>query len=178
MRVYLVATTILVCVFLTIETSANAQTKEFARQGIAEIAGNLSFNSLTPVDNGESGSATTLFSLAPQVGYFVSDGFELGLQTGISLLPGITAVSPPEGDGMTLVQFFFAPSYNVILPDAKLYPFIEADLGYTSISSGGNSSTGFSYGARGGLKIPVVDHLLVSTSFQYLAVTLNPENAV
>ena len=170
-------TTILTCAFVAPGNCVNAQTKSFAREGVTELSGSVSFQSFTEVDNDQSGDATTFFSFAPQVGYFVSDGFELGLQTGIALIPGLSIVTPPRGDATTVFQFFLAPSYNVVTPDGKVYPFVEAQIGYTSASSGNSSLTGFSYGARGGLKIPVVEHLLVSTSLQYLAITLNPERA-
>jgi hypothetical protein len=160
---------------------ANAQDRLFARQGVTELSGSISFESVTSVSNDVSGDATTIFSFAPEIGYFVTDGFEIGISGGITdglvFPPGLTSVNPPNGNGTTAFQFFLSPSYNVVTPKAKVYPFIELKLGYTSLSSGSHSATGFSWGPRGGVKIPVVDHLLVLTSAQYLLITVNRENA-
>ena len=157
--------------------TANAQQHRFAEKGVTELAGTVSFSSITPVSEDKTGDATTLFSLGPQIGYFPSDGLELGISTGITFLPGISLITPPQGDATTVVQLFLAPAYNFILPDNNAIPFIEADLGYTSVSSGSESQSGFSYGGRGGVKVSVEDHFLISLSAQYLAITLNPQNA-
>jgi hypothetical protein len=154
-----------------------AQNKPFATKGVVELAGNVSFSSFTPVSHGNTGDATSFFVLAPQIGYFLSDGVEIGLTTGISLLPGLTVISPTGGESTTITQFFFSPAYNVITKNKSLYPFIEANLGYTSESAGNNSDAGFSYGGRAGVKIVAVDNFLVSLAAQYLVITLNPEGA-
>ncbi len=168
---------IIVLFAFLIPCSSGAQEVGFGRKGVVELSGSVSFNSITPVSNDETGEASTLFSIAPQIGYFVTDGFEIGLSTGVALLPGIAIVSPPRGDGTTMTQLFFTPAFNVITQESKVYPFIEGQIGYTSVSSGNESQTGFSYGARGGVKVPVVEHLIISTSAQYLVITLNPEQA-
>jgi hypothetical protein len=165
--------TLVVLLLITIVSSGNAQDRQFATKGITEISGTVSYSSLTSVFNGETGDAISIFTLAPQVGYFVTDGFELGLGTGVSLLPGFSVISPEDGESTNLLQLFMAPSYNIKTNDAKLYPFIEAQLGYTSISSGDQTDSGFSYGGRAGLKIVAVEHFLVNLSVQYLLITLN-----
>lgn len=167
----------LALVVLLCAASTSAQQRRFAEKGVTELSGSVAFSSLTPVSNGKTGDATTLLSLGPQIGYFPDDGLELGISTGITLLPGISLISPPEGDATTVVQLFFSPAYNFLLKDNNATPFIEADLGYTSVSSGNESQSGFSYGARAGFKFAVVDHFLISLSGQYLAITLNPNNA-
>jgi len=83
--------------------TANAQQHQFAEKGVTELAGTVSFSSITPVSEGKSGDATTLFSLGPQIGYFPTDGLELGISTGITLLPGISLITPPQGDATTVV---------------------------------------------------------------------------
>ncbi len=165
--------TLVVLSLITIVSSGNAQDRQFASKGITEISGTVSYSNFTYVSNGETGDAISIFTLAPQVGYFVTDGFELGLGTGVSLLPGFSVLSPEDGESTNLLQLFLAPSYNIKTNDAKLYPFLEAQLGYTSISSGDETDSGFSYGGRAGLKIVAVEHLLVSISAQYLLITLN-----
>jgi hypothetical protein len=166
-----------VVMLILFQSNTIAQDKQFAKQGVVELAGNVAFSSFTPVSNGETGDATSLFVLAPQIGYFVTDGFEIGLTTGISLVPGISVITPAHGESTTITQLFFSPSYNIYIQDKVIFPFIEADLGYTSLSTGSNSESGFSYGGRAGIKIVAVDHFLVSFAAQYLAITLNPEGA-
>ncbi|HUL45185.1 MAG TPA: outer membrane beta-barrel protein [Bacteroidota bacterium] len=172
MRTVVTTLSILLCI-----SGTYAQQHRFAEKGITELSGSVAFSSITPVSNGKTGDAITLFSIGPQVGYFVEDGFEVGVSTGITLLPGLSVITPPEGDATTVVQLFFSPAYNFLLKDNNATPFIEMDLGYTSISSGNESQSGFSFGGKAGFKIPVVDHFLVSLSAQYLAITLNPNNA-
>jgi hypothetical protein len=155
-----------------------SQDAKFATKGIVEIGGSVSFSSFTPVVNGESAEdGLSILTFAPQFGYFLGDGFELGFATGISLLPGISSISPDEGDGVTLVQLFAAPSYNFTTGSESAFPFIEGLLGFTSVASGGDDASGFSYGGRAGAKIVLVDHLLMTVSGQYLLITFNPEGA-
>ncbi len=154
-------------------SNGNAQEKQFATKGVTELSGTVSYSNFTSVTNGETGDAISIFTLAPQIGYFITDGFELGLGTGISLLPGFSVLSPEDGESTNILQFFISPSYNLVTDNKNLYPFIEAQLGYTSISSGDQTDSGFSYGGRAGLKIVAVEHLLVSASVQYLLITLN-----
>ena len=163
--------------FLIAYTFIQAQDKQFAMKGVTELSGSLSYSSFTSVSNGETGDAMSIFVLAPQIGYFVTDGFELGLGTGIALLPGFSVISPEDGESTNLFQFFFAPSYNFQTQGGKLFPFIEAQLGYTSTSSGDNSASGFSYGGRVGLKVIAVEHFLISITGQYLVITLNEVGA-
>ena len=158
---------------VTISSNGIAQDRQFAAKGVTEIAGSVSYSNFTYVSNGETGDAISIFTLAPQIGYFVIDGLELGLGTGVSLLPGFSVLSPEDGESTNILQFFFSPSYNIKTNGKNLFPFIEAQLGYTSISSGDQTDSGFSYGGRAGLKIVAVEHLLVSISAQYLLITLN-----
>ncbi len=177
---FIIRTVITFALFCSMTAVSLAQEGQFAQTGVVELAGSVTFENVKTVHNDQAGDATNIFSFAPEIGYFVTEGLELGISSGItnSLIfpPGLTSISPPSGSSMTAVQFFFSPSYNFVSPGATVYPFIQAKLGYTSLSSGGLSETGFSYGARGGIKIPVVTHLLISTSAEYLLITINPEN--
>lgn len=167
----------LITVLLLFSSSNFAQDKLFARKGVVELNGNISFSSYTIVSNGKTGNTTSIFTFAPQIGYFISDGFEIGLGTGISLIPGISVISPEGGNNSSLVQLFFSPSYNISTENKNLYPFLEAQLGYTSTSSGNSTSSGFSYGGRGGFKLIAKEHLLFTFSIQYLAITLDESGA-
>src|SRR3990172_1880653 len=106
--------------------------KKFAMRGSTELGGSISFQSITPVSNGNTRDATTIFSLSPFIGYFVADGFEIGLNP-----LGITSISS-SGSSSTQVMIFVAPSYN-FKTEGIVYPFIEALFGYTSQSNGSRS---------------------------------------
>jgi hypothetical protein len=155
-----------------------AQDKQFATKGTTELSGTISYSNFTMVSNGEtSDNDLSIFTVAPQIGYFVTDGFELGLGTGISLLPGYSVLSPSEGESTNIFQLFLAPSFNLRTENKSIYPFLEAQLGYTSMSSGDNTESGFSYGGRVGVKFVASNNFLITLSGQYLLITLNPEGA-
>jgi hypothetical protein len=143
--------------------------KKFASKGSTELGGSISFQSVTSVYNGKTGDATTVFSLAPFVGFFVADGFEIGVNP-----LGITSISY-SGHSATQIMIFAAPSYNFDT-DGIVYPFIEALIGYTSQSSS-SSRSGFSWGGRGGIKLAVTGKGLLNLGLQYLQITLNPSGA-
>lgn len=149
---------------------SSAQEKErFALKGSTELGGSISFQSLTPVSNGNTGEATTVFSIAPYIGYFVADGFEIGVNP-----LGITSVSF-SGSSATQIMILAAPSYNFRTGGIG-YPFIEALFGYTS-QSNGSSRSGFSWGGRGGVKLAVTEKGLLNIAMQYIQITLNPSGA-
>jgi hypothetical protein len=138
---------------------------QFARAGVIETGGDISFSSTKTVFDGETvGNSVNIFSFSPYFGYFITDGFELGFK------PTISSIS--SGGGSTTTVFFFAaPAYNFVT-SGNLYPYIEGLLGYTS-QSNGTTRNGLSYGLAGGLKIGVGGRALVNTSIQYVAYTLD-----
>ncbi len=176
---------LLIAGVLLFSLSASAQTRGFATSGCAEIAGSISFSSYTSVVNGvSSNSSISTFNFSPQLGYFVTDGLELGLSPGISFIgfpPGITSLSG-GGESETIFQYFVTGGYNFALRGSDgspgmAFPFVEMQLGHTSLSSGGDDHSGFSWGLRGGVKIAPTDHLLVNIGAAYHAITLDPTGA-
>ena len=166
-------------ILMLIAVPVHAQDRTFGTRGDVEIAGSIAYASITPVSNGNTSDATSIFSFGPQIAYFVADGFEIGFSPGITiypLLPGISIISPPHGDQSTILQLFFYPGYNFRIEGSKASPFVEVPLGYTSMSSGSDKSSGFSWGVKAGVKLVATGHLLVTFYGEYLAVTLNPEN--
>lgn len=168
----------IVALLFFLSSATIAQEKQFATKGTTELAGTVSYSNFTMVSNGEtSENDLSIFTLAPQIGYFITDGFELGLGTGISLMPGYSVLSPNQGESTNFFQAFLAPSYNLRIENKSLFPFLEGQLGYTSMSSGNNSESGFSYGGRIGLKVVAANNFLITFSAQYLLITLNREGA-
>jgi len=170
------ATALLVAI-LAVALTATSQERYFGKSGTTEIAGGISFSSLTAVNHGETGDATTFLSLGPEIGYFVADGFEIGINPGVSLLPGLSVITPSQGDGTTILQLFVYPAYNLHTEGSSVTPFIQVPVGYTSMSSGSTTQSGFSWGIKGGVKVVATSHLLVSIYGQYLSLTFDPENA-
>ncbi len=172
-RVIISATLLLTAVMLIAGgPGAQAQTgKRFAMTGVTELGGSLSFQSITPVSNGNTGDATNYLTVAPFIGYFVTDGFELGFNPF-----GITYISS-GGSSSTQIMILIAPSYN-FQTQGSAYPFIEGLVGYTSSSSSNASSrSGISFGARAGVKVEVAEHGLLNVGVQYLQITMDPEGA-
>jgi hypothetical protein len=155
---------------LLVCTCSGQGSDRFAAQGTTEAGGSISFLSMSPVSNDQTGDATTTFTFAPFVGYFVTDGFEIGVNP-----LGITVFSFPHSSSETLISIFVAPSYN-FKTEGNAYPFIEALLGYTS-ESNGTTYSGFSWGGRGGVKVAVTGNALLNLGLEYLQVTLNPSGA-
>ena len=160
----------LMCLLIAAQSNAQ-EPRKFATMGTTELGGSISFISSTPVYNGNTGTATTIFSLAPFIGYFVSDGFEIGVDP-----LGVTVISSSGSSSYTQVMIFAAPSYN-FKTNGNTYPFIEGLLGYASQSSGSSSNSGFSWGGRGGVKLAVTDKGLLNLAIQYVQITLNSSGA-
>jgi hypothetical protein len=168
---------VLVTGTLALFASAPGQGKKFGDAGTAEIAGGVSFSVFTPVSNGKTGDATSLFSFGPEFGYFVANGFEVGFSPGMTILPGISALTPSRGDGTTIMQIFFFPAYNIQTPAGNVTPFLQVPLGYTAISSGNDTDSGFSWGIKGGAKFVAGGQLLVTLYAQYLQISFTAEKA-
>ncbi len=154
-----------------------AQDKNFGKMGITEIAGSISFASITPVSNGKTQDATTLLSIAPEISYFVSDGFEVGFSPGVSLLPGVSVITPPNGAGTTILQLFACPAYNFHSEGNRVNPFLALPFGYTSASSGGSTLSGFSWGIKGGIKDVAASNFLLTFYGEYFLLSFTPGQA-
>jgi hypothetical protein len=145
-----------------------AEDRAFGSAGSTEAGGSITFVSTTPVSNGKTGDAISVFTIAPYIGYFAADGFEIGFN------PGLIYMSY-GGSSATQLSLYLAPSYNFIT-DGKTFPFIEGLLGYTTNSSGNSSSSsgGLCWGGRAGLKVNVTGHGLLLIALQYSQITLEP----
>jgi len=66
-------------VFLIAAGSLRAQSSGgFTEKGATEFGGSISFQSTTSVSSGVSRDAITALRIEPYIGYFITDGFELG----------------------------------------------------------------------------------------------------
>lgn len=158
----------ILALYLIVPQARGQESRDFATRGVTELGGTFSFQSITPVEDGISGGSVSIFTLAPYVGYFVNDGFELGLNPF-----GITSVSGGRG---TEVLILIAPSYN-IRTESIATPFLEALMGYASASDG-STANGAAWGFRGGVKLGVTGRGLLNIGVQFLEITENPSGAV
>jgi hypothetical protein len=89
----------------------------------------------------------------------------------------VSVITPDQGEALTILQLFASPAYNFHFEGSTVNPFLQVPFGYTSMSSGGDSQSGFSWGVKGGIKVVAADHLLLTFYGQYLALSFTPENA-
>ncbi len=137
-------------------------TGDFAKKGVVELGGNISYQNITSVNNGSTGISTSMFTFQPYFGYFPVDGFEIGVNPF-----GLTFLS-----NVIIYNIFLAPSYNFKETEI-LYPFIEGQIGFTAQSYKDNSLSGLSWGLRAGFKIVATGKGLLNIGIQYQQITLD-----
>jgi len=154
---------------LLITPSLLAQDAKLTDAGTIEVAGTISFsNYRAPAAD----FSYSVFTFAPQVSYFFLENISVGMTTGLGYLPGLTVVSPSDGEGSTVVQLFLSPAYHFPLDSKQLFPFVEGQVGYGIVTSG-SSSSGLSYGARAGVKFTPVGHFVLTFAGQFVSLRLN-----
>jgi hypothetical protein len=151
------------------EDSVSHDINAFARKGVVEFGGGITFQSLTPMQNDRTQDAITVFLMMPYIGYFLTDGFQIGMNPlGIGMLDY-------QGESTTAVMVLLAPSYN-FSTGGSAHPFVELLLGYTALSNG-TVRSGVSWGGRGGAKLEVTEGGLLNLAVQYLQITTNVSGA-
>ncbi|MCC7436859.1 MAG: outer membrane beta-barrel protein [Armatimonadetes bacterium] len=160
------------------EESTTPLRPAFAKKGSVELGGSVGYSSSSQVENGSTDDAISTFLIAPHVGYFISDGVEIGLN------PLSISVISTESVSLTTVHSLMSFSYNGTTANG-VHPFIEGLFGFAiqqasyQSSFGGSSSdsrNGLSFGGRGGVKYEIASGALLNASLQYLQVTLNGDN--
>jgi hypothetical protein len=152
--------------------TAQEKLKTFATRGVVELGGALSYSATWGINNGARGNDPLhMVSATPYVGFFVIDGLEVGANP-----LGFTYIK--EGSShVTQLKMLASVAYNFKTP-TRIYPFLEGLAGYAwSSSSSGTDRGGFSWGGRGGIKVPVATGALVDVGVQYLLVTLKQSGA-
>lgn len=142
-------TFILACL-LTMKIGS-AQTDE----GSILVGGDLSFNSSSSETAGEETQSTSAFSINPQAGYFISDGFALGLGIGYETST-VTNNSGQQEIETTTNTFRVSPFgryYKEIGDNISL--FGQAEFGFASESQSESdvSTTIIDFNAQPGLAI-------------------------
>ena len=149
--------------------SLGAEAQTFAKKGIIETGGVVSFSSNTAVANGNSASnSTSTFTISPNAGYFIMDGLQLGAVISFTSV-SYSGNSTTMFAGYPQVQYYFDTQ-------SKVYPFLGAFIGYNTISNGGSAS-GIIWGGHGGVAIQVANNVLIKFAAYYDQSTLNPSGS-
>lgn len=152
---------------ILISNSSFSQKNKFAKENQWELNGTISFTSTTPVTDGNTGKALTIFRFAPTAGYFAVEGYEMGL------IVDYTSYSYSGSSSYSDYTLYFAPSYN-FKTDSQFYPYVQGQIGYTGISSGSSEgSHGIAWGFEGGIKVNPIGNGLIKFGINYNQRTLN-----
>lgn len=144
---------------------SNLWSQGFAKKGIWELGGTISFVSATAVSDGESaGDALSTFSLNVPVYYFVIDGLEIGL------IPQFQNLSF-GGSSASLFTLLAGVAYNLRTQSAA-YPFFEGQVGYNTRSNG-SSRSGILWSLNAGAKVQIGSQGLARIGLFYEQRTLN-----
>ena len=145
-------------------SALNLFSQDFAKKGIWELGGNISYTSLTGVSNGEtSENSLSTFSLDVPVYYFVIDGLALGL------IPSYANLSFGESSASAF-DILFGLAYNITTGGAA-YPYGEGRIGYNTTSNG-ESESGIVWAVIGGVKVQVGGNALINFGIEYSQRTL------
>lgn len=163
--------------FLTATCSLYAQ---FGSKGVTEMGGAISYSSSTAVANGEAADeSTSLLNFMPYVNYFITNNFSLGISPGINIVK-----LAGSDDSITNLMLFAVPGYT-FSSNGNVFPFVEAWIGYTAVTSNADplgsgeklDLSGISYGGKGGIKLLVGKSGLLNIGVSYTMYTMNPKGA-
>jgi len=191
------------CIFLVAAFTLNAQ--DYAKKGVWELGGSISYSNNSLVINGESGEmdgfeipSISTFMVNIPVYYFVVDGWQIGL------VPEFVSLSSGTDDfdfSTSAYGIFFSTSYN-FKTGGSVYPFIEGRVGYSAANLSldadidlgefellkGNAVqqdnmldetlSGLGWGFSGGIKIQVGKAALINLGVGYQQRTYDPEETI
>lgn len=94
-------------------------------------------------------------------GYFISDGFELGVIPAVEFLKD-------DNKSMTTYAIYVAPSFH-ITTESTIFPYFQPAIGYYNISYGGRAeSSGLTMDLEGGVKANILGNSMLK-----LAININ-----
>jgi hypothetical protein len=177
--------------------------QDFAKKGIWELGGSVSYTNNSFVFDGESGEANgfkipsaSTFLVNVPVYYFIADGWQIGL------VPEYASLSLGSDDfdiSASVYGIFLSTSY-VFKTGGSVYPFIEGKIGYSSanitidgeqagfvtvfrnnneVRQNGElfdqAASGIGWGFSGGIKVQIAKGALINFAAGYQQRTLDPE---
>jgi len=165
--------TILIFSFTT-EAQSIKPKSIYAKKMTFEVGGDIFFTSTTysREENGMSTSSSDpelLFIIDGNAGLFAVDGLKLAVE------PAIELRSYGSNSTWTKFKLYFSPEY-IFDTKNNVYPYLGGSVGYTSSSySSSNNSPygGFSWGAKGGVKVNPFGNALINVGFSYYRETYN-----
>jgi hypothetical protein len=147
--------------------------RKYATKGVLELGGNISYQYMSIIANGNEEYSYNVFSFFPYVGYFICDNLEIGVN------PLGVQTNWNSQEHTTLLSIFISPAY-VFDINEKIFPFVEAQYGYTlqsaayEISELNASGQGFSWGGRAGIKYLLAKSCLLNLGLQYRQISITP----
>jgi hypothetical protein len=150
-----------------LSTSIIVFSQDFTKKGTWELGGSVGFSSSTSVYMDQtSSSSTSMVSISPEVGYFITNNFEF------ALLPfSYTSISYGSGS-ISEFRFLIAPTWNFDL-NSNANPYLQALIGYGTINSG-ESVSGLDYGFQGGVKLQVAKSSILNFGLSYITTNREP----
>lgn len=131
----LIFISLLLLTFIT-ATDMSSQTKNiFAVKDSWEVGGSFSFSKVRK-------------EFAPYAGYFITDGFELGV------IPAVEFINEKNEEDKISYSIFIASAYNGNW-ESEAYPFIQGAIGYYNLS-GERDESGLTMEIEAGLKTNVL----------------------
>ena len=154
-----------------IVSDLSSQVKQnFAKRNTWETGGSISYSNLSPVFDGESHDGIGTFTFAPYGGYFITDGFEIGL------IPSVEYITYNDDDATTF-SVYLAPAYN-FYTKSIVYPYLQGAIGYNSVAgSGFETRSGVAWKLEGGVKINAFGNSLLKLGIDYGQQTLETSSS-
>jgi hypothetical protein len=153
---------------------AAQEPKPFATKGVVELGGSISYQYSSTINRGVELGHMNLLSILPYAGYFVTDNIEIGVN------PLGIQTYWYSGNTTTAYKILIAPAYN-FNSKSDVFPFLEAQIGYTAQTNSGTFVTptldGLGWGGRGGVKIVMGGNGLLNLGVQYQETTLSQSGA-
>jgi len=166
MKLSLQAIALISLLFIANNTNAQSTKHIYTGKGAWELGGELFFTSFdnehsrlgNEFTSGSSNSYTN-FALDADAGYFVINGLKLGADLGFE-------ADDVWGHTQNRIKVYFTPEY-VMNTKSIIYPYIAASAGYTLFSVSSSSYDGFSWGAKGGVKLNIAGNSLLNIGLTY-----------
>ncbi|WP_461632940.1 outer membrane beta-barrel protein [Labilibaculum euxinus] len=168
-----------ICAFFCCVVIASAQTE----QGKFLFGGNsnMNFSSMNNKwksdDGDEDLGSTTSFEFAPQVGYFVADGFAVGLELPI----GMQTEKDKDDNKYKTNRIAVMPFARYYFGENNVKPYLHGGFGFGSMKYKDVSASAeskwktFVYGVSGGVAIFLNNNIALDLGVGYQSVTLRPD---
>ena len=161
----LIVLSLLVLLVLTVSDVTSQTKQNYAKKETWEVGGSISWFNVTPVSKAKTDDAINIVLFAPYGGYFVTDGFEIGIK------PTVGYISVDK-DNMTAFAIYLSPAYN-FYTESIAYPYLQGSIGYNSLAGSDMiTSSGIAWDLEGGVKINVFGNSLLKLGLNYGQQTL------